>query len=355
MVDKPVVRLGVVGFGRHFRRYLLPNVIAEPRLSIRKIAELDPGLRAEAGCRFPGVRLVERAEQVFGDPEVDAVLISTTPATHVPLAEAAVRSGKHVFVEKPLGTSAAPVRRLAEVGAEHGCAVMSGLMWRRAPVTQVVREWLAGRGAHTRLLNMTVTLPFIDLKPSWRGDWGLSLRENAYYDGFIHPIDWASSMLGPIGEAHARELDTGDGRLAVHLWIEGAARDRAGAVTLVTGSDAYDVTALGHASDGSLWQMDTMQRVTVTAQPTWTGTPGGIRDRTTRCWEPGQLYRGWGRYGYAEEFAAFAESVTSDAPTEGTDLDDVARTYDVIEAVMRSVAERTTVQVPEPVPRRLPG
>jgi predicted dehydrogenase len=342
MSEIPVVKLGVVGFGRHFRRYLLPNVVAEPLLSIRVIAELDPRLRAEARVRLPGIPVVERAEDVFADPELDAVLVCTTPASHVPLAEAALRAGKHVFVEKPLGISSEALRPLADLADERGLAVMSGLMWRYAPVTGIVTRWLAERGAHTRLLNMTVTLPPIDLRPAWRGDWGMTLRQTAYYDGFVHPIDWAVHMLGPIGSVHVRELPGPDGCVTASLWLAGADGARAATLDLVTGSDAYEVTAWGHVSDGSLWQVDTLQHVTVTARPTWTGTEGGIRDRVTWHWDPGQLYRGWGRYGYAEEFAAFATAV---AHGKAESVTKVAETSDVIAAAVDSAESGMAVPV----------
>lgn len=342
----PLVRLGVVGFGRHFRRYLLPNVIAEPRLSVRMLAEIDPELREEAQRRFPGVTVTKRAEDVFVSPDVDAVLISTAPTSHVPLAEAAIRAGKHVFVEKPLGTSAAALAPLDELAVQYNCAVMSGLMWRHAPITAIITRWLAERGTETRLLNLTVTLPPIDLRPPWRGDWGLDLRETAYYDAFVHPIDWVVALLGPIGFVRARELPADDGQLVTSLWMESPSGKRAATLDLVTGSDAYEVTAWGHTTDGSLWQVDTLQRVSITSRPTWTGTDGGIRDRVTHNWEPGQLYRGWGRYGYAEEFVAFADAITAGHPESVTDVAEVSRTYRVIAAAMSSAEKNATVAVP---------
>ena len=38
------------------------------------------------------------------DPQVDAVLIAVADQFHVPLARKAITAGKHVLVEKPLGT-----------------------------------------------------------------------------------------------------------------------------------------------------------------------------------------------------------------------------------------------------------
>ena len=42
---------------------------------------------------------------MLADPQVEAVIIATADAFHVPLSLQALAAGKHVFVEKPLGTS----------------------------------------------------------------------------------------------------------------------------------------------------------------------------------------------------------------------------------------------------------
>ena len=49
-------------------------------------------------------------EQIFCDPEIDAVLICSATNTHADLIEQAVASGKHVFCEKPIDLSLSRVR-----------------------------------------------------------------------------------------------------------------------------------------------------------------------------------------------------------------------------------------------------
>lgn len=330
------LRLGLVGFGRHLRRYLLPNVIAEPRLLLRAVAEPDPQLRQEATARLPGLAVYDDGEALMASGAVDAVLISTGPDSHARLSAQAFAHGLHVFVEKPLGTSAQAVRELAATAAAKGLAGMNGTMWRWAPVTTVLRDWLAGRAA-TAMMTVTVTLPRIDLRPTWRDDWQLGLLETAFFDAFIHPVDWATLFLDDVADVQTTvvEADPERGRVLATV----AMRDRRSALatlSMVTGSDAYQVGAWAHLTDGCLWEMDGMRRVTVTGQPTWTGTPGGMRDRATLHWEPGQLYRGWGRQGYAEQFAAFTDAILAGEPQRVTNLDAMAHTFDLLDAGLQS-------------------
>ena len=45
--------------------------------------------------------------ELLDDPEIDAVLIASRNAQHAPQALAALRAGKHVFVEKPMALTEA--------------------------------------------------------------------------------------------------------------------------------------------------------------------------------------------------------------------------------------------------------
>jgi predicted dehydrogenase len=51
------------------------------------------------------IAVTEDPEDIFRDPEIDAVVIATLPDTHAKLAIRAIESGKHVFIEKPLAMS----------------------------------------------------------------------------------------------------------------------------------------------------------------------------------------------------------------------------------------------------------
>lgn len=52
--------------------------------------------------------------EMLADPQVEVVIVATADAFHVPLAEQAIASGKHVLVEKPLGLSVEECERLRE-------------------------------------------------------------------------------------------------------------------------------------------------------------------------------------------------------------------------------------------------
>ena len=76
-------------------------------------------------------------DEVFADPGIDAVLIATRHHLHAAMVEAALRAGKHVFVEKPLALTQEELAARAPSGRA-----------RRLP--QAVRSFLSGSIVATR-------------------------------------------------------------------------------------------------------------------------------------------------------------------------------------------------------------
>src|SRR4051794_40129969 len=61
------------------------------------------------------VRAYEHADALLADPEIDLIGICTRTDTHIDLATRALRSGKHVLLEKPVSLRADEIRELDRV------------------------------------------------------------------------------------------------------------------------------------------------------------------------------------------------------------------------------------------------
>lgn len=72
-------------------------------------------------------------DEMIADPNVEAVIIATSDAFHLPAALKAVEAGKHVFVEKPIGTSLAACEELNQKAKQHNVVVQVGHMKRFDP------------------------------------------------------------------------------------------------------------------------------------------------------------------------------------------------------------------------------
>jgi predicted dehydrogenase len=99
----PPLGLGVVGAGR-FATFLTEAVADLPDVVVRVTTDRDPEAAATLAKQHDA-RALDSVEDLLRDPAVDVVVVATPPASHAGLATAALRSGRHVFCEKPLATN----------------------------------------------------------------------------------------------------------------------------------------------------------------------------------------------------------------------------------------------------------
>jgi len=119
------VVVGQVGYG-YWGPSLARNFAGRPGGHLAVLADQDPARRVLAGESLPGTRIVADARSVIDDPEVEAVVLATPPATHAALAVAAMRAGKHVFIEKPLALTVEDGATIAAAAEDTGLVVVVG-------------------------------------------------------------------------------------------------------------------------------------------------------------------------------------------------------------------------------------
>lgn len=110
MTRRPT-RLAVLGagaWGIHHVRV----VGAEPTCELALVVDHDPIAQRRARQIAPSAEVSADIERALGDTAIDAIVIATPAATHVDLACAALRAGKHVLVEKPLALSERDARQV---------------------------------------------------------------------------------------------------------------------------------------------------------------------------------------------------------------------------------------------------
>jgi scyllo-inositol 2-dehydrogenase (NADP+) len=112
---KETYSAGLVGFGLAGSVFHAPLIGAVPRLRLSKVSTSQ----VAAAEKF-GLEPVASAASIIDDPAIDVVVIASPNHTHDALAEAALRSGKHVVVDKPLAASSEEADRLIALAAERG-------------------------------------------------------------------------------------------------------------------------------------------------------------------------------------------------------------------------------------------
>jgi predicted dehydrogenase len=203
--------VGVVGLGFMGRTHLAAYAAArELGFAHRLVAVADPDPERRAG-RLRGGGNIDTgtapafdptevtghatAEELFADPRVELVSLCTPTDTHVDLAIAALEAGKHVLVEKPVGTSAREVGRLAHAVEQATTLCMPAMCIRFWPGW----TWLAARvrdGRLGRLRGLSCTR--LAARPDWSaGFYGDERRTGgALFDLHVHDADLAVHLFG---------------------------------------------------------------------------------------------------------------------------------------------------------------
>jgi predicted dehydrogenase len=114
--------IGVIGCGVISDIYLR-RCATFPQIEARAVADMNMAAAEKRGAEH-GVPAMS-VEALLAHPDVDIVLNLTVPAAHVAVGLQAVAAGKHVYAEKPLGTSVAEARKLVEAAAARGVRVGS--------------------------------------------------------------------------------------------------------------------------------------------------------------------------------------------------------------------------------------
>jgi len=106
-----LIRIGVIGYG-YWGPNLARNFFEAPGAQVVCVSDLrDDRLELVSG-RYPAIKTTNNAWELIEDPSIDAVAIATPVSTHFELATRTLEEGKHVLVEKPLGSNTDQVQRL---------------------------------------------------------------------------------------------------------------------------------------------------------------------------------------------------------------------------------------------------
>jgi predicted dehydrogenase len=114
-----MIKIGVVGYG-YWGPNLVRNFAETPGCEVAAVADLDPHKLATVKRRYPTVSTTTNFNDLLNDPSIDAVAIATPVSTHFELGMAALRAGKHLWVEKPMTETFEQAQRLVEEAERRG-------------------------------------------------------------------------------------------------------------------------------------------------------------------------------------------------------------------------------------------
>lgn len=104
---------------------------------------VDPGPVGAEIARNLGVEWSSSLEPALGRPDCRAVAIATPAATHFAMAMAAIKAGKHAFIEKPISLSVDDGREIAAAADHANLTVMVGHLLQYHPCYRALKKIIA--------------------------------------------------------------------------------------------------------------------------------------------------------------------------------------------------------------------
>ncbi len=137
-----MVRYGILGFGHHGGKRLVPAFARAQHSRLAGLWRRDPEKAMQSAGRFGIEHVFPSAEELCRSPLIDAIFITSPDAFHMPDALLAFRHGKHVLCEKPLAMNTGEADRMLAAAQTAGVHFGVAQNFRYNESLRLVRNWV---------------------------------------------------------------------------------------------------------------------------------------------------------------------------------------------------------------------
>jgi predicted dehydrogenase len=345
------LNVGVLGCGPIAQAGHFESCTKASNARLHAICDVADDLRQRMAATHAPEKSYADYDEMLADPSLDAVIIATSDAFHVPASIRALEAGKHVLCEKPVGIGLEEVLELERAVARSGKRFQVGHMKRYDAGLQAAKRFIAEEMGEIVALkawycDSTHRYPMTDatqplivksaraLKP--KEDPKADLTRYYMLAHGCHLVDTARYFAGEIQAVTAR-LSRGKG---MHCWFVD--------VDFASGT-------LGHLDLTVAVRMDWHEGFQIYGQH------GSIIGKTYNPWyyktsdvdifreRDGASHRVLGADGhfYRRQLEGFAAAILNDGPLTGAGIEDGVASVRAMLAIARSAAEGRSVRLDE--------
>lgn len=174
-LDIPSHKFNVIGTGNNGQEHIRVTHL-EGRAAIHGVYDPNPGSIEGAKRAYAqfvpngSLTVYDSLEAACNDPAVDGLIISTPNHTHIDVVRQAVKSGKHILLEKPMATTIKDAYEIAQLANNYSAVLQIGLQYRyKAIYVEAIHEALE-RKAIGDIKTITILehrIPFLDKVGQW--------------------------------------------------------------------------------------------------------------------------------------------------------------------------------------------
>jgi predicted dehydrogenase len=138
------LKVGVLGAGPIAQAAHFESAVKAANAELYAICDVAEDLLARMAATHAPKKTFTDYAAMLADPDVEAVVVATADAFHLPASIAALEAGKHVFCEKPVAVSVEEVERLREAVRASGRTLQIGHMLRFDAGLQSAKDFIDG-------------------------------------------------------------------------------------------------------------------------------------------------------------------------------------------------------------------
>jgi predicted dehydrogenase len=138
-----MVRFGIVGFGLHAVKRLMPGFSLAKNCAVTALSRRDLAAAKKSAAEHRIPLAFDSATALCRSPEVDAILVTTPNAMHLADVLTAISAGKPVLCEKPMAVSAGECRQMVQAARENKVLLGVAHVFRFEESTRYLRRQLA--------------------------------------------------------------------------------------------------------------------------------------------------------------------------------------------------------------------
>jgi predicted dehydrogenase len=347
--ENRLLRVGVLGCGPIAQAAHFESCTKARNAELYAICDVADDLRDRMAATHAPTTSYNDYDKMLADPALEAVIIATSDAFHVPAALRALQAGKHVLCEKPLATSVEEAESLRAAIKASGCVLQVGHMKRYDAGLQAAKAFIDGPmgqlvalkawycdNTHRYAMTDAVQPLMVTSKNARKPSENPKADLDRYYmlAHGSHLVDTARYFAGEIKAVDAKLLN----RAGIRCWF-------------------IDV----EFANGTLGHLD----LTVAVRMDWHegfqiyGEQGSILGKTYNPWyykssdveifheSDGSTHRVLGADGhfYRRQLEGFAETVLNGTPQTGANIEDGIASVRAMVAIAQSARSKQPINL----------
>ncbi|WP_432459927.1 Gfo/Idh/MocA family protein [Agarivorans sp. QJM3NY_25] len=212
MQQSKLIRWGIIGVGDVCEVKSGPAFYKAKDSQLLAVMRRNGTKAKDFASRHQVPHWYDNAEALLANPDIDAVYIATPPAQHKDYALAALKAGKHVYIEKPVTLNAKQCDELIEAQKTAATKVVVAHYRRHVPCFLKVAELLKNGAIGRPLMVQIDTLQpaASDIISSSEDNWRVNPEISGgglFYDLAPHQLDLILQWFGPVVSAQGLSVN----------------------------------------------------------------------------------------------------------------------------------------------------